>query len=188
MSTNILESVQYRTNTVSYANVTPSKGWDMFDLFQGGGWEDVPVGKTSFPTNTQFRMKPEMVYKLHEGASYRTFANRSSLMVEINKKLDAGDTVSVSSGEQTSTKHSNPLLQVFDGVKWASVNISGQPAVFAYAANFRLRPDHYHKVVTQDSLVKGEIDFHDIDKLAAYVDKRLRTNGLDFSVKKVKYT
>lgn len=184
---NILEGVQYRTNTVSHANLTPSKGWDMFDLFQGGGWEDVKPGEITFPANTQLRMKPELVYKTHGGATPGTFNNRATLLDEINKKLDKKETVQVTVEEKTSSKVSDSLLQVFDGKSWKYVVISGNTTVFTYAPKFRLRPDHYHRVMTLDGVIKGELEFYDTDELAKYVDNRIRTNGLNFSVTKVKY-
>lgn len=185
--TNILEGVQYRSVTVPFADLTPSKGMDIFDIIKGGGWTDVEDGRVVFPTKTEFRYKPEKIFQLHEGTTYRTFTDRNLLNMAIKDRLDNEQTVQVSIGETASSKRSNPKLQTFDGKAWVSVVISGAPCHFSYATKFRIRPDYYHTVTTNDLLVTGTVTFHDIDELAKYVDNRIRTNGLDFSVKKVRY-
>lgn len=187
MPDNILEGVQYRTANLVHADRLPSKGFDIFDLVRGAGWTDIEAGQVSFPANTEFRMKPVKVFHLHEGATYRTFTDRASLDKAIAEKLENEQTVQVSMGETTSTKLSADNLQVFDGKTWTSTQIGGHSVRYSYAAKFRIRPDYYHEVTTIDPLIRGSVSFHDIDELTKYVDNRIRTNGLDFSVKKVRY-
>src|SRR5690349_7196192 len=102
----VLKGLQFRTNTAPYG------GSDMFALVRGGGWVDVPEGKNSFHANTEFRMKPLTEYRLHENLTYKTIRNKTSLMEEISKKIDAGDNIQVSQVEVATTKFTDPLLQV----------------------------------------------------------------------------
>jgi len=178
----VLKGLQFRTNTAPYG------GSDMFALVRGGGWVDVPEGKNSFHANTEFRMKPLTEYRLHENLTYKTIRNKTSLMEEISKKIDAGDNIQVSQVEVATTKFTDPLLQVKKNDQWVNISIGDKPVKLIYASTFRLRPDFYYQVTTiGNALVTGSVEFEDADKLAEYVNNRIRTNGMDFSVRKVRY-
>lgn len=184
----VLKGLQYRTHTSPAFSAQPYSGADMFDLVRGGGWIDVPEGKNEFPIHTEFRMKPLTVYRVHENLKYVTYRNKTSLMEAISKKIDAGDNIQVSLVEEATTKFTDPLLQVYRQDKWTNISIGDKPVKLTYASKFRLRPDFYYTVSTiNNPLITSHIDFEEADKLAEYVSNRIRTNGLDFSVRKVKY-
>lgn len=155
----------------------------------GEDWLDIPERMTSFPAHTQIRMKPVTTYSISSGLNTIKLTDEEIAKITVRNLITNRTPFSVSiadSPPKFTLEHLQYRQKDAANPEWRPTSI-GMPVRYTYATEFRIRPDHYHVVNTLDSVVKGSVAFHDIEDLAAYVDNRLRTNGLDFEVKKVKY-
>lgn len=182
--TNFLAGMQYADRKKPFPswNDSPSDVYYM--------WKDVTDPNIVFASGTRIRMKPEYDYHLvvNDGGPMH-FGHKDTLMTAVARHVLNGDTVKISSAPSTrSAKIKNLQANTMDrNGDWQDYSLGASPLVVSRPMVFRIRPDHYHIVDSIDPINKGSLDFHDIEKLAKYVDNRIRTNGLDFSVRKVKY-
>lgn len=154
-------------------------------------WKDVEQADMVFATSTRIRMKPETVYHLHVAGNSQVFYNKDTLMSAVASHVVKDQEIRIVPGVSPLATISVPKLQMkrygVDSGDWTDIKVGSSPIVLNYATVFRIRPDYYHVVDSIDPINRGSVAFYDIDKLANYVNNRIRTNGLDFSVKKVKY-
>lgn len=181
--TYLLEGLQYRASTEHNQSFRDT----------GKDWLDIPEKMISFPAHTQFRIKPLTTYQVSVSLNTTTHTDIAVVHKVTANLLEQGQSYQVSVFDKTPawTRTNLQFRQPDSASKseWqdATKLLGANPLRMTYATEFRQRPDHYHVVDTLDTVVRGSVVFHDIEELAAYVDKRIRTNGLDFKVSKVKY-
>ena len=182
---NVLEGVQYR-------NVKGSPNAWLAPVYED--WQDVPEGMVKFPGKTEFRMKPKNAYILHTKKNNMnvdlSHTTLDKAISELKSYVNEGKSVTIERVETTPdifVEMTNRNVQFnASGGDWQyfrDYRFSG----YSTEVVFRIRPDYYHVVNTIDHNISGQLKFDDIEKLAKAVDNRIRTDGLDFSVTKVKY-
>jgi len=191
MTDNILAGLQFSTKMPGMPDFLGRKT----DTWSN--WVDTDGKVTSYPANTKFRVKPSFGYTVSSQKGIAAiqdsfdFNDKDAMMKHVATKLDGGFRISISP-----TPHEQSITAVVAGRNiqyrlgkdnWTTLYGIATELVFSGPLKFRIRPDFYHVVDSLDPVSKGSISFHDIDDLAKYVDDRIRTNGLDFSIKKVWY-
>jgi hypothetical protein len=186
--TNILAGVQFCAPHAKFPHWNPQDPYVLNDTYSD--WQDVPAGTVSFSKGTKLRAKPSPSYEvfLSDGTSSK-FRTKDSAMSEVARALEIGRTAKIvtvndrinSMGTERKLQYKTPSM---DG--WSNFSVSS-PFTLQTSYTFRIRPDHYHRVTTISGNTAADIEFFDIDALTKYVDNRIRTNGLDFKVIKVKY-
>ena len=185
--TNILEGVQFREPNAKFPHWNRTDEYARTETY--GIWQDVPAGRVEFSAKTQFRSKPVLSFRVTTQGSTTTHQDKDAAMSFVAQSIHNGYDVSIVCMPSPTPTIIGPdrKLQCTDQKgAWHFVTIS---STFTLDTNstFRIRPDFYHTVDTHDPLIKGTVSFHDIEELAKYVDKRIRTDGVDFTVRKVKY-
>lgn len=156
-------------------------------------WADVG-DRREFAKGTEFRMTPRTHYQVSlpqtKAAVYTT---KKDVMTAIAIALEAGQFIEVTpipvETDLGATMAARRIQYIVsdDRVVSSWQGFRALASVTLSPITLRVRPDHYHRVVTRDGLISGEVDFDDIERLAKYVDNRIRTNGLDFSVTRMAY-
>lgn len=184
--TNILEGVQFREPLIKFPHWNPKDPYVLNDTY--GDWTNVPEGKVSFSKGIQLRCKPSVSYKVTILSSTTIHKDKNAAMSVVAQALESNKTAMISAVEGALlTIGPDRKLQYKTGTsKWQGITIASSFTVDA-TYTFRIRPDFYHIVDSTDPISRGSLDFHDIEDLAKYVDNRIRTNGMDFRVTKVKY-
>lgn len=184
--TNFLAGAEYRF---------PRNGGIAFNP-QWTEWMAIEYPTQVFPEATQFRMKPVIKYAVASESTSTVFDFEDDALNEVAEQIRLQKQVTLTKREVTGN-----FKETFSGKNLQFRNLLGElspaswqdfsnfnPAGFGYAWNveFRIRPDYQYEVNTLDGPVSGKQQFDDLEEVIKYVDNRLRTNGLDFSVKKVK--
>jgi hypothetical protein len=189
MSDNILAGLQVATQKPSmHGTYVPT--WSAFSPAASG------VVKFSGPTRfiADSVITFEVTYYHDNISNTDTFSSKDKAFDFMGNKLEDGYSVSCRKRELTPAiddviKGRKLQYRVLSGVfnnNWNDLTRMSNELTFNGGVEFRIRPDYFH-VVTTISITSGSITFEDIEDLAKYVDKRIRTNGLDFYVRKVKY-
>lgn len=163
-------------------------------------WTPVPasIQNMRFASGTQFRMKPTVSYAVEfnatkEVAGYSTYDVKQNAVDFVATLLEnSTDPISVKRVEISKDFHTelfnrNVQFRILGtATKWQS--ISGfQTEGYNGELSLRVRPDYYYRVSTIDNLVVGHVEFDDVERVAEYVNNRIRTEGLDFQVRKIRY-
>lgn len=190
--TNILEGIQYREPMLKFPHWNPRDPYSINDTY--GDWQDIPEGLVTFGDKTQLRAKPTFSYdvSVESSVTYTTYKSKDAAMSAIANLIATGERVSIVPSTKIAdiTNFQSRKLQYYISVpnaQWIDLAGLGSVLTLPGKVKFRVRPDYYHVVDSIDPVSRGSVSFHDVDELAKYVDNRIRTNGLDFSVKKVKY-
>lgn len=187
--TNILEGVQFREPNPKFPHWNTTDEYARTETY--GIWQDVPEGRVQFSAKTQLRSKPTFNYKVTANGKSTTFNHKDEAMSAVAQNIFNGYETIIHPiesvypkiiGADRKLQHRNNT-----GGTWIDVTI-GTPFTCTAALTFRIRPDFYHVVDSAESpRIMGSVKFHDVDELAKYVDNRIRTEGVDFTVRKVKY-
>lgn len=186
--TNILDGLQFRTLKTqfpSYSNGTMRVEDDNYFV-----WGDVVNLNETFPTGTQFRMRPVYKYEVNADGVVKTYGNKDTAMSMVATSLEAGTAVRIFRVDETKDLteflfNKNVQWRTPSGDKWQSVqyltltNLS-QPI------QLRIRPDNYFGV-KHNTLNGTEITFDDSDRLAKYVDSQIRTGNANLTVRAINY-
>lgn len=190
MAENILEGIQFQTTKAVFPTwkQTVSEPWT--------DWLDTDAHITKFRGPLKLRMKPtfEYVVSRRKGldVTVDTFSSKEEMSRHISKHIDDNIDINIRRAETTtksdiaSRKLQYRVTNVTDSA-WKNLTTVNSTVTYQGAIEFRIRPDHYYQVITNHNVIGGIVEFHDIDDLDRYISGRIRTGGLDFSVRKVKY-
>jgi hypothetical protein len=182
---NLLKGLQYRElkqempNWRSYGTVKDFTEWtDCKDL-------------TSFSTGTQFRVAPVFDYVVKIPGRISTIDNRDTAMGRVARALDEGHEVHVVK-EEKATKSTgqfltdNNIQYKTDGSgSWTSGNYF--TGGYSSRVHFRIRPDTYFQVDIKTGIAQSTLNFDDVEELAKYVDKQLRTSDNNIFITRRNY-
>lgn len=185
--THPLEGVQFRARKATF----PTYKEDEYE-----DWSNVPVtGTTSkiFATGTQFRMAPVIQYQVIDEAHKITdgFLSKTDAMALVSKLIDAGQPATIKSIDKTPDLiqhlfNRNVQFSVAGTYTWRAMTYFN-PSSVEGRISFRVRPDHHFQVAFTNPLQSAVIDFDDVEKLAQYVDNKIRTGHYDFNVRAISY-
>jgi len=186
--TNAFEGIQFRSrrNTFVAFNEEPYEDWQDMPLF----WTT-----TVFSSGTQFRVTPVDQFEILASGSGENFTERfmtkTKAMERASKMLSDGQNVSIKVVDKTpdiTTRlfNSNVQFCAVGTEVWRSINYINLANITG-PVTFRVRPDHHFQVVFSNPLQNATIDFDDVNRLAKYVESKIRTGTYDFTVKAIKY-
>ena len=191
--TNFLKDVEYR-----YL----SKGG--YSVAGNGFTEWEPVNRIDrvFPEGTVFRVTPYTEYEIStdEGVQEK-FRNKDKALSSVARLVTDGHEVTIQGNVyvpdvklrlvenkvEFRTRSTNKAGTVVTHGDWYNFYTFSLEYGYAQEIELRQRPDFQYKVTTIDDVISGEVSFDDVDKLTQYLDNRIRTNGMDFSVRRVPY-
>lgn len=190
MTNNLLEGVQFRTTTVQFPSYNRPNQTD---------WVDITSNKRDFPSYTEFRLKPKCEYKVtvQKGRNDTFFTE-----LKFDRKKDLNEylinvpddiyRVSFSREEKTMPTFQSWAMEKhiqyrLDGGTWTNFDPYSLTSARWGKIEFRLRPDYQFAWKSGNQNAQGQLFFDDADKLLAYLDKHVRTDGHGFTVDKVPY-
>lgn len=186
--TDIFEGIEYRERKAVFP--------DWRNEIQYSEWMSIPKGVDSFVSHTQFRLKPVLGYVVTVDSNERNQHNgyhatidaaleamRKASVAHKEVRLSRKEHIPNGPGKQP-LQHS-PVETIPGNMKWTDVLFSGTDGYFTLKspARFRIRPDHYFRVVSD----KAIHEFDDVTYLINYINGQIRQGNADFKVSKVKY-
>jgi hypothetical protein len=183
---NLLDGVQFRTLKPGF----PS--WTAQQENYFSEWTDC-ADVTSFPDNTEFRVKPVHVYvvkckdrtdiiteeKTRAMARVATLTEQNS-NVSIFKETKPAPTI----GQWLVDK--NIQFKLGNSEKWNQGTYFGG-ANRGATIKFRTRPDYYWNVTIKTGIAQANLSFDDADELSKYIDRQIRTSESDFTITRRAY-
>lgn len=170
-----LTGVQYRPLKAQF----PSGVWRQDCDYED--WQDVTDFSKVYSTGTQFRMKPQYKYEVSSDNRIKSYANKDKAMSAVAEALAEGISANIRRVDETPDLvqflfNKNVEFQTAGTGRWTAVTYL-KIAGLDYRTQLRIRPDNYWTVNTSVGISKSSLDFKDIDELAKYVDKQIRTNN-----------
>lgn len=186
--TNAFEGIQFRSRRNTFVSFNEDPYED---------WQDMPIfwATKVFPSGTQIRVTPVVQFEVLAhgfGENFtEIFMTKTKAIERASKMLSDGKNVSIKVVDKTpdiTTQLFNRNVQ-FCAVGtevWRSINYINLDNITG-PITFRVRPDHHFQVVFSNPLQNATIDFDDVDRLAKYVESKIRTGTYNFTVKAIKY-
>jgi len=178
--THPLKGIEYREFKVAFPNYMYK---DDRNYEEWKSAEEEPIGR-AYPSGTQFRVKPVVRWDVDirdSGATPTCVKTREDLDKLVAELLDAEQDFKIKTIDLTQDIHEllfnrNVQFSTAGSEKWQSTNNFNFGAATS-RITFRVRPDNYWEVTTTIGISKSTVSFDDVDKLAVYMDKQIRTNN-----------
>ena len=189
--TNVLDGIEYRTLNPNL----PSWNKDVYT-----DW--LPAGNlTSFPSGTQFRVPPKFTYEVasrdnenvQSVVELRT-PSKDNAMKKVAQLVEEGKAVRLEKHEVPTLTASGHMAEnhvqfkLAGQDKWTHAQYLTQGSMGVTSKiQFRARPDNYFQVDVKNGIALSTLDFDDVEELARYIDRQIRTSENNITITRRSY-